>query len=207
MALQTLRFTHPVKAIQIFRKIYLYGKDEKAFSDRKEKLVWKPFDCRSGFVLNNQLYLPASIGNNVHLNNCQLITLEDGAKPYATDVMYQNQCFQKNAHIELDIFKIKWNDPMELHLNYGYFSVGLPERQNFQVAILEKEKPIEILINGKTDFSASSRRQRTFIDQHYIIELSGEFSEAILLSDHELKSTKKQLPVPAKKINLLKPLW
>lgn len=204
-------FQKPVQVMQVFRQIHVYTKEEKSFADRKEKLVWKEMASKNGYVSNGQLYLPDSVLTDKKFGNCDLITIEDEA-----DVTPQhewkminrryekgnNHCFHLHHKSSYEIFWFRGKEPVELILNYSSSYVGDPSRDDFVLAVLEKDCPVEIKINGKID----SSRGRHFKEQHFVFELLGEFDSCFLLSEKET-AVKKQLPAKRKLVNLLKPLW
>ena len=211
MKQQAYTFRHAVTALQIYRNIYSYGKEQKSFDDRKELAAWKPIVSKSGYVLNNQLYLPESIVAEADFKNCALLTIEDNNSDvhHTLHHIYPkkiNQCFQRSRHLKLDIFKLEIKDAIDMHLDYGYFEVGTPERANFKLCTLQPQEPVEIKINGKTDASLSSRRERTFKEQHYIYENLGLFQQYFLLKE-TAEPVIKKVPSCSNSINLLKPLW
>jgi hypothetical protein len=77
MKLQEITFRRPVKIVQVFRNINIYGKADKSFENRKEAMEWKPVSSRSGYVVDNDLFLPEKFFDNNVPGNCEIITLED----------------------------------------------------------------------------------------------------------------------------------
>ena len=211
MKLKSVTFKNAVTVLQLFRNIYTYGKDQKSFEERKQLAQWKLIPSKSGFVLNNELYLPQSILNEPHFDNCTLLTIEDNNNefhhtlpniyPYKT-----NQCFQQAQHVKLDIFNLQLTTQIEMHLAYGYFEIGIPERENFSLGVLHPHQPMAIKINGKTDASLTDRRERMYKEQHYIYENMGTFRQCYLLKEPSEPIVKK-VPEAARTIDLLKPLW
>ena len=124
----------------------------------------------------------------------------------AMDAQKQIHCFQSSRPRKYHIFDIRYNSQIELHLRYSYFDVGIPARQDFKLCSLKQDVPVEIKINGKTDFSMSSRRARAFKEQRYIFEFLGEFDKCNLMKK-PIKSTLKRVPKDRKVIDLMKTLW
>jgi hypothetical protein len=147
-----------------------------------------------------------------------MITLEDNnqQKAFTTTALQptkiitsnngpdSNRCFKQKNFAKIDIFEIK-ND-LELFLKYDRYEVGIPERENFKLCILKKNNPVEIKINGKTDFSMTSGRERIFKEQHYIFEYLGDFGSCKILKE-PYESVIKRVPEERKIIDLIKPLW
>lgn len=220
MKLQEISFKRPVKIITIFRNINIYDKSKKSFDDRKEDTAWQAIPSKSGYVKDNELYLPETITGSINVNNCSLITIEDDNRQQGfntTDLQHtnviasnkkpeRNRCFNTSHSWKLDIFDIKPNIEFEVFLHYDYFEVGIPERDNFKICSLKMNQPVEIKINGKTDASMTSGRERIFKEQSYILEYAGDFTYCKLLKE-PFDSVTKHIPSERKIINLMKPLW
>jgi hypothetical protein len=107
-----------------------------------------------------------------------------------------------NQFKDFEIFKIKQEQEIELHLNWDIWTVGEPERFNFKIADLKINQPIQVIIDGKRDFSLTGRRKRTFIENNFIIEYKGIFEQVVLQPNQEIFY--KIIPTQAKEINLMK---
>jgi hypothetical protein len=220
MKLQEITFKRPIRIFQVFRNINVYGKANKSFDDRKDRMTWKVIPSKSGHVIDGELYLPEQILKNADLLTCDLITIEDDNQPQtftSSDLRFTkvigsnyepdfNHCFHLARHNKLDIFEIRKEDEIELHLQYGYFEIGIPERKNFKLCDIKKNKPVEIKINGKTDFSLSSGRERIFKEQDYIFEYIGDFDKCKILKE-PYGAILKSVPADRKVIDLNKGLW
>ena len=203
-------FKRPVKVLQIFRMIHEYGKEERSFADRKDKLAWKEIHSKNGYVADRVLYLPATIQRNKKFNHCQLITVEDEA-----DVTPQhewkiingkyergnNHCFDLHHPRSYEIFQFH-NHPLEVSLKYSQSYIGDPSRDDFILAVLEKDVVVEVKINGKLDTS----RGRYYKEQYFIFHLLGEFESCCFLTDKH-PPVVKAVPTERKLVDLLKPLW
>jgi hypothetical protein len=53
---------------------------------------------------------------------------------------------------DFEIFKIKQEQEIELHLNWDIWTVGEPERFNFKIADLKINQPIQVKLTGKEIF-------------------------------------------------------
>ena len=118
---QQIVFKKPVKLIQVFRNINVYGKEEKSFELRKDVMTWKPIPSKSGYVLENELFLPEQILRNPDFNNCDLIILEDDNTIQSLSFLHKkesNYCFITTRPNQLDIFELRMKDALELHLKY-----------------------------------------------------------------------------------------
>lgn len=220
MSLKQITFKHPVKVFQVFRNINVYGKANKSFDNRREKTEWKPISSKAGYVKDGELYLPESILGNPDFKTCDVITFEDNAeiKPVtALDMAYAryynldikpvyNHCFHLDRVNKLDIFEIRKTDEIELHLLYGYFEIGTPKRGNIKLCEIRKGEPVEVKINGKTDFSMSSRRARVFKEQAYIFEYIGDFTQCMILKE-PYEPVVKHVPEKRKLVDMMKTLW
>lgn len=209
MKSQPLTFKKPVKIIQLFRNINTYGKEEKSFEDRKEKIAWKPMQSTSGFVKDDVAHLPEVVLTDPNFASFDLIVLIDDNFQELQNVVYtkaQNLCFRKNSGNEVDFLQIKLNEKIELYLKHGYFEVGFPERDNFKLCEIAIHNPIAIKINGKRDFSLTGRRARTFVEQEYIFNYLGDFTKFEILKAPIIPIL-KTIPLERKVVDLMKTLW
>jgi hypothetical protein len=207
---QQVIFKKPVKVLQVYRMVNEYGKDEKSFADRKEKLVWKPIASSGGYIANGILHLPEIIEQDKKFSNCDLVTIEDEA-----DITMQqewklinkryekgsNRCFNLHHMNTYEFFGLR-NIPLELSLQYDNTIVGDPSRDNFTLATLEVNMPVEVKINGKHDTS----RGRYFKEQYYVFHLLGTFDRCLFLTSKD-KAVTKTIPSNRKLVDLIKPLW
>ena len=209
MKAQPITFKKPFKLVQLFRNINTYGKEEKSFEDRKAKIAWKPIQSTAGFVKDDIVYLPESILALPNFEQSDLIILIDDNFKTVENVVYtkeKNLCFKNKSSNKIDFLQAKLDEKIELYLNPGYFEVGLPVRDEFKICELVKDKPISIKINGKRDFSLTSRRARTFVEQEYIFNYIGDFTTIQIENEPSLLIT-KAIPSAVKVIDLMKPLW
>ncbi len=216
-------FKRPVQVLQVFRNVVRYEKDQKAFEERTPLMQWQSISSKSGWVTGDKLFLPDSISSQVDLPGCDLITIEDDNPPgsiasmatmrrefterYWPKSAVLNRCLNLRHRREFDIFYIdRTADGFSLSLKYNYLEIGVPKREEFPVAVLKKDYPVEFMINGKTDSSSSWHRERTFIEQHYVFCLLGSFERCWLMSD-PYDGMQKQVPASRKVISMMKPLW
>jgi len=220
--------------LQVYHNYFLYHKDMKAYSDRKEYTKWKnEINSKSGQLKGEKLILSKS-DYNPSLLNCDLIILNDfNSNSEAEIIKNQSQKWQNNlinfeekkdqkvwakinniqymsltgSQRKFEIFQLKKeNNQIELHLLYDLFEIGEPKRENFKLCNLKLNTPIEIKINGKLDHSYSKGRERTYKEHCYIFHLLGECNEFELVRT-PFKCLKKQIPTPIKTIDLMKELY
>lgn len=206
---QPITFKKPFRVIQLFRNINSYGKEEKSFEDRKEKIIWKPIESTTGYVKDDIVHLPETILEQPNFEHCDLILLIDDNFQTFQNVVYTNEknlCFRNKSLNKFDFLQIKLDKRVELYLKPGYFEVGFPERDEFKVCELTIAKPVSIKINGKRDFSLTGRRARTFIEQEYIFNYIGDFT-SIQIEKERFNPIIKNVPTEKKVIDLMKPLW
>lgn len=224
MKAETIQFARPVKVLQVFRNINIYGKLKKSLDDRKSELEWTYIESKSGHVKDGQLFLPASIKTNPDAVSCDLITLEDDNQPQIftsahlqfrkllafiprlPDPPLANHCFNLARPNNLDIFELRLESELELYLQYGYFEVGIPKRSNFMLCEVRLGQPVEIKINGKRDTTLTGGAERVFKEQHYVFHYLGDFASAVLLRE-PFESTRKYVPEERKVVDLIKQLW
>ncbi|MCB9173432.1 MAG: hypothetical protein H6589_02390 [Flavobacteriales bacterium] len=236
-----MKSKRPIHIIQIFDNSYEYGKDEKSFSERKEKTQWyEKIISKSGYIENEKLKLNKSKLKFSSLNNINLILLIDYNSGSESEILekfkylkifdYADHQFSnelkkhslkreflnrieyiKTGEISLypflwKCFRFESSNLININLIWDEWEIGLPKRDNFKLCALEANKPIEININGKRDFSMSGRKERTFIERNFIIEYLGEINEYEFIKDPNIEF-EKEIPKATKRINLLKELF
>ncbi|MBB2145475.1 hypothetical protein GM921_08275 [Pedobacter sp. LMG 31464] len=206
---QSIVLKKPIQVIQLFRNINTYGKEEKSFDDRKEKIAWKPIQSTAGYVKDEVVHLPESIVEQPNFEHFDLLLIIDDNFHTSQNVVYtekKNLCFRRNSQNKFDFLQLKLDDKIELYLKPGYFEVGDPPRSEFKVCELTKDKPISIKINGKRDASLTWRRERTFVEQEYIFHYLGDFKECVVVKE-PFPTTVKTIPTIIKTIDLTKTLY
>jgi hypothetical protein len=134
----------------------------------------------------------------------QLTTVKAQHPELAT---FNNQKMTWN--FELFSIRKKENDQFEIFLNYGAnrFFIGEPERDDHKLFQLKKNEPINISINGKSDFSMTGRRDRNYSEYEYIIEYLGEIETVDFLEQNKIKTIKRIPTERIKHIDLRKVLF
>ena len=202
-------FKKPVSVIQIFRHILRYGKEDKPSEKRLGFGRWDAINSQSGHLYDGHLYLPDSITEHPHFDDCNLIIMvDDNSAPLdlnGRDVK-THYCLSLSQPNKFDIFELQAKDDLELYLRYDHFKIGEPAREDFKLCNIRFQHPVEIQINGKLDFALSSRRPRTYLEQYYLFDYWGDFLNAFLMKS-PYPNLLKTVPHHRKIINLLKPLW
>lgn len=220
--------------LQVYHNYFLYHKDMKSFSDRKELTEWKnEINSKSAYLKDGKLILSKS-DYSPDILNCDLIILNDfNSESEPEAIKSQNQRWQKDlvdfeertdgqllenlkqvqyftfvgSQRKFEIFQLKKLDNhIELHLLYDLYEIGEPKRENFKLCNLEMNIPIEIKINGKLDHSLSSGRKRSYKEHCYIFHLIGETDE-FELAREPFTGSMKQIPKPLKTVDLMKELY
>ena len=218
----------------MYHNYFLYQKDMKSYSDRKELTEWKKeINSKSGYLEDGKLTLAKS-DYNPDLLNCDLIVLNDfNSDSEIEAIKRQNQRWQKDlidfetrtdgqiwanlkqvqyfnlvgSQRKFEIFQLKKNeDQIELHLLYDLYEIGEPKRENFKLCNLEIGVPLEIKINGKLDHSMSRGRERSYKEHCYIFHLIGETDE-FEFAKEPFAGIVKSIPKPIKKVDLMKELY
>lgn len=206
-----MKSKHPIHIIQIFNNSYEYGKNEKSYSERKDNYAWKKkITSQSGYVENGVLKLNDTYAKLLNLNTISVLLLIDYNNDFeekrASDNPYIKTADNQATFFNWNCFQFKKEDTLQLHLNWDYGTIGLPERENFKICELKIHQPIEININGKRDFSLTGRRARTYVEKNVIIEYLGQISDFEWIANQKI-SVQKTIPEQRKRINLLKDLF
>lgn len=98
---------------------------------------------------------------------------------------------------------------LELHLKYenNKYSIGEPKRNDQKLFELEKGKPIEVKINGKSDTTMSAGKQRNYSEFDYIIEYLGEVNSISFEAPNRIRVERIIPQVIEKTIDLRKILY
>jgi len=196
--------TSPKHIIQIFDNSCSYTKELKSFKDRKDSSKWKEtIISKSGYIENEVLNINQDILKTPLSSNTILLVdlnrLEDSKKSKSQVL---NGEITASA-FTWSILKFRKKETIEINLNWNYWELGDIKRAQFKLAELKENQPIEIKINGKRDFSLSSRKERLFLEKNFIIQYWGTVEEIKLIP--ELNFTReKKIPMDRKLVNLMK---
>lgn len=189
-----------------------YHKDEKAFEKRKNRSAWnKRIESKSAYLEKGSLHL-TKVNSPPNFNQSDLILIRDFNSTETPRHFYPEEQSAQffniiNRSAKFDIFELKLVEhKLVLHLQYDLYKIGQPKRDNFKLCELELDVPIEVNINGKLDHSLSAGRERTFIENHYILHLIG-LTDTFQLHHSPLSPKTKHIPTPQKVINLMKSLY
>jgi hypothetical protein len=217
-----------IKVFQVYKKLARIPKPFYTTENRQSFNQWpKTLESLNGYVNNDELILPIERKKNINLNNPESIIIQDilgysGLKKSPNDDQLNlpdwfKKQIEKNdtelytfspqkSRLDFEIFTMTFGKQIELNLNYiqNSFNIGIPERDNQKICNISKNEPIRFLINGKSDSSMSSRKQRTYSEFDYIIEYLGEFNK-IQYSPLNKVKVNKQIPTEiSKEINMRK---
>jgi hypothetical protein len=206
-----MKTKNPIHIIQVFNNSYEYGKDEKSFADRKDQYAWKKHVVSSsGYIENNIIKINTLHTKLINFNVVNLLLLIDFNTDFeektANDNPYIKTADSQAPFLNWNCFQFKKEDTLEVHLNWDYWTIGNPERENFKICELKIQQPVEININGKRDFSMTGRRARTFVEKNIILEYLGSIDEYELVDNQKINIL-KEIPENRKRINLLKELF
>ena len=213
MKQETIKTKSPKLILQVYHNYFLYHKDIKSFSDRKELTKWKSaINSKSGYLKDGKLIL-SKADYTPDILNSDLIILNDFNSETETNgqiwtSLKQTQYFTLiGSARKFEIFQLKRiGDEVELHLRYDLYKIGEPKRDNFKLCTLKINTPIEIKINGKLDHSLSNRRERSYKEHCYIFHLIGKTDEFEFINEPFDGSIKK-IPKPLKVLDLMKKLY
>ncbi len=124
-------------------------------------------------------------------------------KEVEKDIEYVFYSRLLNSAFKWKCFKFHIDQVPVIDLEYDEFTLGKPSRDNFTICMLEKNIPIEIKINGKSDMSLFGRRERTYHEINVIVNYLGTANSLEVVDEPIIK----KIPLPEKTINLLKTLY
>lgn len=192
-----------IDIIQIYKsKEYFTKKTYTTENRNRFHVLEESFHSSQGFLENKTLVLPLSCKDQSEFTTSDLIIIQDinGWEPFLENKNLGNQTLPNWLHVSnrqslisgtkthfplkqvnipkpFELFKISKSDKetYELSLNYdsNSMTIGIPNRNNHKICDLKKRKPIRYLINGKSDFTLSRGKERTFYEFDYVIEWIG----------------------------------
>ena len=210
-----------IEVIQVYKFKEIFHKDAYTPESRKLlNAVESSFDSPNGYLENDILYLPIEYKSRADLQTAQLIIIQDikGWDPFLKNKelehsglpewfikskrdfsMADNQTIfefkQLSSPKSFEIFKIykSINNSFDLFIDYdsNATSIGIPKRNNHKICELRPEHPIRYKINGKSDFTMTGRKQRTFYEYDYIIEFIGKANRIEFLELNKISKTKE----------------
>jgi len=189
--------------IQVYKSVRRFTKANYNPSSRSQFAVWEnEFFSKAGYWKEGTLYLNAMARTNISLENKELIILQEEPKlkaqePTTQEVGELHSFQQLTAPQAYEIFYIKRSEKgFSIHLNYDDHSmnIGIPKRSNHKIADLRRGEAIRYRINGKSDFSLSRGKERSFTELDYIIYYQGEIERLVYLASNKIE-TRKGIPL------------
>lgn len=187
-----------ITVIQVFKLFGNFEKPDYNHNIRSDVMTW-PEDLRSstGFFEDEILYLPATLEPDWIEDLVGLVILQDVVdldrkKIEACDIPYKFKGFNPDVLLARNPENYVFNQPLSsgtfelfhfvkdgeefnLHFNSQALSTtsSLKGREDHKIAKLRSGKPVRYAVNTKNDFSLTGRRQRSYQEYEYIIELAG----------------------------------
>jgi len=216
-----------IDVIQIFKSEERFTKDnyetDKLLSQWEDSLT-----SRNGYLKDHTLYLPDTGDEPPGIEAARIVIIQDikGFEPFSAEssrqwtrkprwhmdtnkkhMLYVNDeiiCFYKlAASINLGILRLEKEQPGSFILSLNYtghvLEMGMPERNDHKIAELKAGKPIRYRTNGKSDFTMSGRKDRTFAEYDFIIAYIGQADKVVFKAVTQIETIKK----PAKDYKLV----
>jgi hypothetical protein len=218
-----------IAVIQIYKSKEFFDKslytpdNRKLFSNIRERV-----ESTNGYLDDTTLYLPTEYRNHPDITSADLIVIQDteGFNPFLMNKYLESRdCpdwfissrrkFQmENNHSVLglrhldspkafEIFKIGKSKPdaFDMYIDYvpNSMTIGIPERENHKICELRKNRPVRYKVNGKSDFTMTGRKQRSYHEFDYLIEWIGQADKLAFLEPNRIKQTKK-IPITTDKV-------
>ncbi|GHE71374.1 hypothetical protein [Roseivirga thermotolerans] len=211
--------------IQVWKSLRKIEKPDYIPEARQLEVWESKLVCKTGYLENSTLYLPVGTESKPDIKTDDLMIIQDidgfDALAVKKDCSGQNLPEHQYSYIlaanpqfvsfskpakprAFEIFRIEKNESggFDIHLNYtdNHYYIGLPERVDHKIGELYKDKPLRFKINGKADFTLSSRKQRTFYEYDHILEYLGQ-AESIIFKDLSQIEKKKTVPTQSKLVD------
>ncbi len=182
---------------QLYRSAYRIPKSDYT----PELRTWiqkpaEPFLSRSGYLLEDRLHLPNHFSRVESVQTAGIIVLVDqlipGNNTESNAILAQQakQCRmptekelihllrRENLINRFELFKLAKEEDGHFHLSLNYKEmasmIGLPEREDHQIAQLKKGDILRFRINGLTDFTMTGRLQRTYAEFEFLLHYVGQ---------------------------------
>lgn len=222
-----------IHIFHIFQKSAQIPKVDYTPNFRKSFFQWKKrLKSEVGYVQNGKLFLPDYREEEMNVSRTGAIILKDipgyselekrksleieQRKWNLPDWFIQNQlkqnpefmCFNKeDRKWFFGMFSIEKSSSGEFDLFIGLtenpFS-SEPVQNNYKLCTLKKETPVEILVNSKSDFTMTGRKQRIYSEYDCIIQYWGDVSEVKFLTMNKIGIEREIPSGNCKKIDLRK---
>lgn len=162
----------------------------------------KQVHSQKGYLQDNTLYLPNYLQKELSPLIAKAIILTDwkSVSQWPSGFLQIQNCTkpvlvtQVNAIIDFDIFKLKFDTESQLDITLNYhahaFSIGEPSRNNHKIYSLKPGNSIRYRINGKSDFTMSGRKERTYAEYDYIFEWLGRADCIEFVTEDKISFTK-----------------
>ena len=209
-----------IDVIQIFKSVERFKKDDyepgelQLLNNAGNRLT-----SRTGYLKGNTLYLPDTGQQQPGILSAHTVIIldingfdpfqkpvpgegsvppewnKDSNKNYVLRVNGEPVCLYRLARsLTFEIFRIEKKDPdaFNLYLDYSgnQFSIGIPGRDDHKIAAIKLNQPVRYRVNGKSDFTMSGRKQRTFAEYDYLIEYVGQADKIVLKEPGKMETIK-----------------
>lgn len=225
-----------IHIFHLFQKAAQIPKTDYTTDFRKSFFKWeKNLKSEIGYIQNNKLFLPDYRKGEMNIRRTGAIVLKDipgyseweKRKSLETELkrgylpawFIQNQliqnpeftCFnkedkrwdfgmfsiEKSASEDFDLFISLTENPFD----------SVPTHNSYKLCTLKKGIPVEILVNSKSDFTMTGRKQRIYSEYDCIIQYWGEVSDVAFISVSKI-GIEREIPSGiGKKIDLRKKFY
>ena len=194
--------------IQVYKSIAVFTKNEYSPQGRKSfHHLEAVIDSRQGFLEDGVLILPLEYKSVVNTKNTEIIIIQDTLQnkkpelnrgPDSSDSGEAIVLNQLGTPKEFEVFRIQraGKEKYEIFIDYNSNAsrIGVPKREYHKICDLSKSKPIRFRTNGKSDFTMTGRKERTFNEFDYIIEMVGRAS-GVEFREFSKVHKRKNIPV------------
>ncbi len=113
--------------------------------------------------------------------NSTNLTYNQGKSVKTDNTIAVKEVKQFNSVFFIDIFKFTDQLPLKLDIELEYsthsMTIGEPFRSNHKIFEIKAGQAVRYLINGKSDFTLTGRKQRTYYEFDYLFEWWGEIDK------------------------------
>ncbi len=205
------------QVLHIFKKHAVILKPDYTPDFRKSFFEWEnQLTSRLGIIKDGQLLLANEYKELINVSRTGTVIIQDIIGYSGSNKMDYLQDLKKMNFPEWYIRDWLKRFPEIITFNkedrvqyFGPFSINLQNKElflkdSYKLCVLEIGQSIRIRLNAKSDFTASSGKQRTYYESDYIIQFLGEVDSIEFVSDKTLEIQREIPWKTAKAIDLRK---
>ena len=159
--------------LQIYITAEFIEKLEYTTQKRQSIGNWESIKSKAGYVSGETLFLPDDNRQNDTIPSVDLIIIQDTIYtqlPNTEIIGFRNYVWPwRDGLFE---FKFAEEETVDIWVRFNSL-FNTPERSNHKIAALQPGMAVRYKVNGKSDFTLSGRKQRTYLECDYVLQNLG----------------------------------